>query len=150
MIENWVSVPGIVIAGHKVASGPSEKYPYGSLEKQIPYFKSLGLNLEKYHKGTINISVAPKGWVLKAPEYMFRKVAWTDLHPPEDFSFSACKISFDSMDYQGWIYFPHPETKIRHFQDPNIIEVITEWIQELHYGSKIIIELKTSEVVIMD
>ena len=49
---------------------------------------------------------------------------WTDLHPPEHFSFSQCRVTFAAVDYHGWIYYPHPETKRRNFQDASLLEVI--------------------------
>jgi len=41
-------VSGLIVAGYRVASGPSKDYPYGSLEKQIPLFKERGLNLGSF------------------------------------------------------------------------------------------------------
>ena len=52
-------VGGVIVAGYRVASGPSKDYPYGTLEKQIPLFKQRGLDLERFHPGTLNVSIAP-------------------------------------------------------------------------------------------
>ena len=59
---------------------------------------------------------------------------WTDLHPPEHFSFSHCRVAFARDEYQGWIYYPHPETKRRNFQDPSLLEVICPHIRGLTIG----------------
>ena len=114
MANKWITVSGIVIQGHRVASAPSEIYPYGSLVKQIPNFKILGLDLTGYHPGTINISIIPKSWRMVEADYTFQNVAWTNLHPPEDFSFSTSRINFNDQKYHGWIYYPHPDTKAQH------------------------------------
>ena len=87
-------VSGVIMAGYRVASGPSKDYPYGTLEKQIPQFRQLGLNLEGFHFGTLNVSIAPATFEMVHPEYTSWQVDWTDLHPPEDFSFSRCTVTF--------------------------------------------------------
>jgi hypothetical protein len=137
MANKYVIISGTVLKGHRVASGPSMDYPYGSLEKQKPFFKARGLDLDRFFLGTINISIFPLRYKIIRPSYTFRKIAWTDLHPPEDFSFSPCRVKFIKRYYEGYIYYPHPETKIRHFQDSSLIEVITERITGIEYGTRL-------------
>jgi len=141
---------GILMRGHQVASRPSKDYPYSSLEKQKPYFKSLGLDLSEFYNGTLNISIAPLNFKMKAPEMTFELVEWTDLHPPETFSFSRCKVIFSSHEYSGWIYYPHPETKKAHFQDDSIIEVIAHPIANVQYGDRLGIKINPNEIQILD
>src|ERR1051325_3185895 len=126
MNEEWVTVDGVVKQGHQVASRMAQDSPYprGTVEMQIPFFKERGLDLSSFFKGTLNISIHPYMFSLKSPEYTFRSVEWTSLHPPEDFSFSHCYVIIQNNEYEGLVYYPHPETKIRNFQDPSIIEVI--------------------------
>ena len=128
---------GIVIQGYRVASGPSRDYPYGALDKQRPIFKARGLDLEGYFNGTLNIDLRPFTFKLIKPEFTFRNVEWTDLHPPENFSFSRCKVIYKEIEYEGWVYYPHPETKLRHFQDPSLLEVIALPIPEINYGDEV-------------
>jgi hypothetical protein len=130
-------VSGIVVEGHRVASGPSKEYPYGSLERQKPFFKAQGLDLDRFFPGTLNVSIAPLLFEMVRPAYTFRQIAWTNLHPPEDFSFSPCRVNYQSKEYEGYIYYPHPETKIRHFQNSSLIEVITEEIPGVGYGTQL-------------
>ena len=137
MKEKSILVSGIVVEGHRVASGPSKEYPYSSLERQKPFFKAGGLDLDGFFTGTLNVSIAPFRFEMVKPVCTFRQIAWTDLHPPEDFSFSPCKVRFKNKEYEGYIYYPHPETKIRHFQNPLVIEVITEKIPGVRYGSRL-------------
>jgi hypothetical protein len=139
-------ISGVVVEGYRVASGPSKDYPYGSLEKQIPLFKERGLNLERFYMGTLNISIAPAIFELTAPEFTFRQVAWTDLHPPEDFSFSRCSIKFKGSKYAGFVYYPHPETKKRHFESNSIVEVISMYIPDIKYGDKLTVQLNPNEI----
>lgn len=134
--------------GHQVASRPSTAYPYSSLEKQKPYFKTLGLDLYEYFNGTLNISIAPLEFKMTHPQFTFEQVEWTDLHPPETFSFSRCKVFFKGVEYSGWVYYPHPETKKTHFQNPSLIEVITYEIPEIQYGDGIEIKVDPDEISI--
>lgn len=148
MSLEWVVVPGVVVRGHRVASAPSKDYPYGTIEKQKPYFEALGLDLSRFFLGTLNISIAPRRWQMLRPRWTFRQVAWTDLHPPEDFSFSPCRVRFGGREYEGLVYYPHPETKIRHFQDPSLVEVLAEFIEDVEYGEKVELLLNPAEIAV--
>ena len=150
MSDNWSSVAGVVQRGHGVASGrgPNSPYPISSLRMQAPFFKARGLDLSPYFEGTLNLSIAPHTFKLLKPQFTFPLVAWTTLHPPETFSFSVCRVIYRQVSYDGWVYYPHPETKIRHFQDPTIIEVITTFIPELTYGDMLELQVKAAEIVI--
>ena len=144
--KDIILISGIVVEGHRVASGPSKEYPYGSLERQKPFFKAGGLDLERFFLGTLNVSIAPLWFEMIQPTYIFRQIAWTDLHPPEDFSFSPCRVRFQGKEYEGYIYYPHLETKIRHFQNPSMIEVITERIPGIRYGSRLELALDPAAI----
>jgi hypothetical protein len=139
-------VSGVIVAGYQVASGPSKDYPYGTLEKQTPLFNQRGLNLERFHLGTLNVSIAPATFEMVNPEYTFLQVAWTDLHPPEDFSFSRCTVRFNGASYAGYVYYPHPETKKRHFESASLLEIISVYIPEIQYGGRVELELNADEI----
>ena len=145
---NTITVKGIVVKGHRVASQPSDVYPYSTLEKQKPYFKDLGLNLKAYYNGTLNISISPNMFKMTKPEITFEHVEWTDLHPPETFSFSRCTLIYQGVRYDGWVYYPHPETKIRHFENPSIIEILTQHVPDIHYGDEVEIDLNRDEITV--
>ncbi len=146
MSVDWLVVPGVVVRGHRVASQPSKEYPYGTLEKQKPYFEALGLDLSGFFLGTLNISIAPFTFEVVKPKYTFPLVEWTDLHPPETFSFSPCRVAFRGREYEGLVYYPHPETKIRHFQDPSLVEVLAEFIEEIACGDGVSLMLNPEEI----
>ena len=139
---------GRIVQGHQVASRPSKEYPYSSLEKQKPFFKDLGLDLYEYFNGTLNISIEPAVFEMAKPEITFELVEWTDLHPPETFSFSRGKIKFNGRSYDGWIYYPHPETKKTHFQNPSIMEMITYEIPNIEYGDLVEVEINGNEITL--
>jgi hypothetical protein len=155
-------VKGTIIEGYHVASGPSRDYPYGTLEKQIPIFKQLGLDLEGFYPGTLNVSIEPLSFEMVMPAFTFRQVRWTDLHPPEDFSFSPCRIRVEQGPvplqetdpsevhwHKGCVYYPHPETKIRHFENASLIEVMCTFIPGIHYGDTVELEVNVEEIRII-
>ncbi len=74
---------------------------------------------------------------LVEPEHTFRRVEWTPLHPPEDFSFSRCRILHAGREVEGWIYTPHPETKADHFQPPTMLEVLAPFLPGIAYGDEV-------------
>ena len=152
MKKNAILITGTVVEGHRVASGPSKDYPYSSLERQLPYFKAAGLDLSPFFLGTLNISIAPAQFKLVKPSHTFRQIAWTDLHPPEDFSFSPCQVAVPDQRrwYSGYVYYPHPETKIRNYHNPSLIEVIAEKIAGIHYGSRLTLALDPSAIQIIE
>lgn len=146
----WTLVHGILVPGYRVASGPSKDYPYGALDRQRPIFKSRGLDLSGYFNGTLNIDIRPHAFQMIRPEFTFHHVEWTDLHPPEHFSFSRCKVVVEDVEYEGWIYYPHPETKLRHFQNPSLLEVIAYPISKIDYGDEIKVLVNPEEILITD
>ncbi len=146
MTTQWITLQGIVVEGYRVASGPSKDYPYGALERQKPIFKSRGLNLDGFFNGTLNIDIHPHTFQLIKPEFTFHAVEWTDLHPPEHFSFSRCRVIYKKRKYEGWVYYPHPETKRRNFQNPSLLEVIAHAIPGIQYGDEIRVEVNPKEI----
>jgi hypothetical protein len=146
MLANWVLVDGILTQGYRVASGPSKDYPYGALDRQRPFFKEGGLDLGSYFNGSLNIDIRPVQFSMIKPEFTFYQVEWTDLHPPEHFSFSHCQVIFREKEYDGWVYYPHPETKLRHFQNPSLLEVIAKPIADIQYGDSLQVLLNPEEV----
>jgi hypothetical protein len=145
-MNQWTRLRGVVVQGYRVASGPSADYPYGSLDRQRPIFASRGLDLSGYFNGTLNIDIRPRTFQLIKPEFAFRDVEWTDLHPPEHFSFSRCKVIFKGIEYDGWVYYPHPETKLRHFQNPSLLEVIAVPIPGINYGDEVEVKMNLEEI----
>ena len=145
-MTQWTTIHGILVEGYRVASGPSKDYPYGALDRQRPIFKERGLDLSTYFNGTLNIDISPHTFKLVNPEFTFRHVEWTDLHPPEHFSFSRCKVTFKGIEFDGWVYYPHPETKLRHFQNPSLLEVVAEPIPKIFYGDELDVMVNVDEI----
>jgi len=144
------SVSAIVKEGHKIASGTAEHspYPYGSISMQAPHFKHHDIILDNFHLATLNLSITPHKFSMINPEFTVRDLHWADGFPAENFSFSQCEIKFNGNEYKGLVYYPHPETKIGHFHNDSIIEVITSYVPNIHYGDEVILKLNHSEITI--
>ena len=142
----WMTVRGVLVEGYHVASGPSRDYPYGALDRQRPIFKERGLDLSGTFNGTLNVDIRPYEFKMLKPEFTFRNVEWTDLHPPEHFSFSHCRVFYHDVAYEGWVYYPHPETKKRNFQNPSLVEVITTPIPGIRYGDELQVQLNPERI----
>jgi hypothetical protein len=145
-MTSWTRVDGILAQGYRVASGPSADYPYGALDRQRPIFKARGFDLDGYFNGSLNIDISPHVFKMEKPQHTFLSVEWTDLHPPEHFSFSPCKVIYKDVEYDGWVYYPHPETKKRNFQNPSLVEVIATPIPEIKYGDQLQVLLNPDEI----
>lgn len=145
---DWVTVSGVIIAGHGVASGiaADSPYPKSTIALQTPFFKAQGLDLSHYFSGTLNVSITPHQFELRRPRYTFPQVAWTTAHPPETFSFCDCRLKFRGDRTQGLIYYPHPETKKTHFQDASVLELLMPKVEGIRYGDAILLEVPADQI----
>jgi len=137
-----------ITPGHKIASGTAEDSPYpaGSISMQLPFFKAQGIDLSDYYLATLNLSIAPHKFKILVPKITVRNLHWAEGFPPEDFSFCHCEVEVNNTSYKGLIYYPHPETKIGHFHDASLIEVITTYIPNIHDGDEITLKYNPSEI----
>ena len=138
MNAEWLT--GRLCAGHGVASGTSNESPYpdGTIRMQTPVFMALGLDLTDCYFGTLNVDFSPLEVSLSNPDHLFEKVWWTELHPPETFSFWSVQIKAKEAEVvSGWIYCPHPETKQRHWQPPTTLELIAPRLSGVNEGCTI-------------
>lgn len=147
-------VRGIVRAGHGVASGRGgdPRYPDGTIALQLPIFARLGVDvpgrdLAAVYPGTINVDLAPAVVEWIAPAVTLRGVRWTWHVPPEDFSFSPCRIGPAGEALVDAIcYRPHPETKPEHEQPPGVLEVLASWIEGLGAGERVDLDLDPEQI----
>ncbi len=147
-MSDWISIKGIVQAGHGVASGSAAQspYPQGTIKMQQPFFRQLGLDLSPYFPGTLNVSIAPWHLQIRHAPFTFELLRWTDLHPPETFSFCRCILEFQKKSYTGLVYYPHPETKQTHFQPASAIELLLPEVANIFSGDRITVQLPNSEI----
>ena len=148
-MKNWIQIKGLVKKGYGVASGKAKdpRFPKGTISMQKPFFRERGIDLDAYFPGTINLSIAPHNYEIKKAKYTVRNIKWASGEPAEDFSFFDCRILLNTGKLiDGFIYYPHPETKPEHFQSPDTLEIITSFISNLQYGDELIIEVDSEQI----
>ena len=151
MSANWLT--GRLCAGHGVASGSSNESPYpdGTIRMQVPVFQAFGLDLSGCYFGTLNIDFAPLEISLSNPDHLFERVHWTEFHPPETFSFWTVEVKANETDVvNGWIYYPHPETKERHWQPPTTLELLAPHLMGIEPGSTIQLRDEGGRIKLVD
>lgn len=145
------TITGKIVLGHRVASGlaTDSPYPKGTIEMQAPHFLSLGVDLSPFYLGTLNVSIAPYRFELVAA-CTLPLVKWSPAHDPESFSFAPVQMAWQSQTYDGLIYYPRPETKIDHFQDPSVIELLMPRVEAIAYGDKVVLTASEQELIIKE
>ena len=133
-------INGTVVRGHGVASGCAgdSRFPAGTLGLQLPIFAGLGLKLDGFYHGTINVSVEPLSPRPRRPLVTYRDVQWHPGCPAEDFSFFDIKVAgVAGVPVPAYIYWPHPETKPEHFQDTHVVEILAPHIEDISEGKPV-------------
>lgn len=139
-----------LVEGHRVASGlnGNPRFPGGTLRMQFPHFLERGLDLSAFHLGTLNVSIVPLAYRVLKARHTFTKVKWHPTEPAEDFSFfNVHVVCPDQTPVSGLIYFPHPDTKPEHFQQPDVLELLLPFVEGLHYGMALRLEVPADQMV---
>lgn len=150
-IEPKIFHPVRILPGHHVASGGKDdpRFPGGTLRMQLPFFQKLGLDLSAFYMGTLNVSLAPRQYRVVAPKMTFRRVKWHPTEPAEDFSFFDAELALpDGSTSTALVYYPHPETKPEHFQQPDVLELLASHLPGLSYGMEIGLHLPPDQMII--
>lgn len=140
-----------LIQGHRVASGfnGNPRFPGGTLQMQTPHFLARGLDIRVFHRGTLNVSIAPLVYRVLRPRLTFRDVQWHPVEPKEDFSFFDVRLLAPApAPVSGLVYFPHPETKPEHFQAPGVLELLLPYVEGLSYGIELTLEIPRDQMAI--
>jgi hypothetical protein len=118
-------VPGKVARGQGVASGrnPVEGGIRGTIPAQKKFFRNAGIDTDHLYDGTINVDISPWEFEPARSTLTLFKVRWHPTWDPETFSLFACKIRVRQAERDGYIYYPHPETKPGIFPGHQIAEV---------------------------
>lgn len=150
LAARWSTIGARIVPGHRVASGSNSdpRFPGGTLRMQSPHFAALGLDIGRFHLGTVNVSVAPYRYrIVRAPT-TFRRVQWHQTEPAEDFSFFDARLLFPACPpVSGKIYYPHPETKPEHFQQSDTLELLLPFVEGLKYGDDIQISVPEEQMI---
>lgn len=147
----WQKVPARIVEGYQAASGKNANplFPGGTLKMQEPYFRELGFDLSDYYPGTLNVSIAPHTYKMLDPVQTFHNLKWHPTDPAEDFSFFDVRlIQEGKAPIAGLVYHPHPETKPKHFQSSDVLELLFPYIDNLNYDQEITLELPSEQIQI--
>ena len=139
-----------LVQGHRVASGlnGNPRFPGGTLRMQTPHFQARGFDISQLYLGTLNVSIAPLRYRVVKARHTFTNVKWHPTEPAEDFSFfDVCVVLPDKPVVAGFIYYPHPETKPEHFQQPGVLELLLPFVEGLHYGMSLRLEVPADQMV---
>ncbi|HEX2543391.1 MAG TPA: hypothetical protein VHL79_00840 [Ramlibacter sp.] len=130
-------LPGRVVAGHGVASGRAvdSPYPAGTIALQQPFFLAQGIDLSRFHAGTLNVDVAPHV-PAPGPAVFDGRLRWFG-ELEERFILTPVALRFGAAVVEGLWYYPHPETKPAHFQRATVVELLLPWIAGLAPGSTV-------------
>lgn len=147
-IKPNVIIQGIVTQGHQVASGssPSSPFPEGTIKLQNPCFVQAGIDLSDCYLGTLNISISSYQFQISKAEHTLRDVRWIDSHPPETYSFVSCHLNCKSVSHSSWPYYPHPETKVMHYQPLSLMGILSQEIHGSIYGDRISLAFSSDSV----
>ena len=149
--SKWQRFHARIVPGHQVASGRNEnpRFPGGTLRMQAPHFRARGLDLDRFFGGTVNVSIAPLRYRVAQARLTLRAVKWHPTEPAEDFSFFDVRLLRDGQPpAEGLIYYPHPETKPEHFQQPDVLELLLPFVDGITYGADLLLELPVEQMVI--
>jgi hypothetical protein len=139
-----------VVAGYRVASGlnGNPRFPGGTLRMQAPHFRDRGFDISHLYPGTLNVSIAPHSYRVVKARHTFAQVKWHPSEPAEDFSFFDVRATCpNDCSVFGFVYFPHPETKPEHFQQPDVLELLLPFLEGLRYGMVLTLEIPTAQMV---
>lgn len=141
---------GVVVAGHGVASGRAgdSPFPAGTIALQAPHLAARGLDLTPFVMATVNLDLAPRRLVLEQPRWTFADVRWTDVHPPETFSFVECTVTRGTERAEGLVYHPHPETKPMHHQPATVVELLLPPLPGLAPGDVLLLEVADGQAAL--
>ena len=116
---------------------------------QAPHFLARGLDLSPFYAGTVNVSISPWRFRVVQTRLTLRSVAWHPTEPAEDFSFfDVVMLPQDSAPVSGLIYYPHPDTKPEHFQQPDVLELLLPYIPGILTGMELTLEIPIEQVII--
>lgn len=134
-------MPGIVVAGHGVASGTGQdrRYPAGTLSLQQPFFLERGIDLSGYYPGTLNVDLAPIVPLPRQPLFDELLRWFEDLQ--ERFILSPAELDVNGVRYRGLWYYPHPATKPAHFQRSTVVELLLPRVDRIQTGARVLVRL---------
>ena len=144
---NIVKVVGVVTEGYRIASGLGNNNPFGgsTIKMQMPLFRERGLDLSGFYPGTLNVSIAPRIRTILIKEPNYCGLRWHD-DRVEDFFIFKCRLYFNGVPYDGWIYHPNKGENARHQHRPDTFEILAPPIPGIVYGDHVVLVVNSDEI----
>ena len=146
-----INVSGIVVEGHRIASGLNPTGKNGlnaTVVKQMPFFIKSGIpRMNEMFLGTVNVNLEGKTFEIKKPEH--KVICEWQKGVTETFYFISAVLLHKGKNYEGYVYFPLPESG---FQERNreVIEFLMPQIFNLFYGDEVSFTLDESKLAVFD
>ena len=146
----WQTFDATLLQGYRTASGfnGNPYFPGGTLAMQEPFFKKLGVDLSPFYRGTLNAGISPLSYRVLKPRITLRNVKWHPIDPAEDFSFIDIRLLHGGKIFEGLVYYPHPETKPKHFQRADVLELLFPFIEGIHYGDTLHLQAPRTQLLV--
>jgi hypothetical protein len=143
-------IPGIITPGQGVASGKNEIDGgiRGTIRAQKRFFRQAGIDTDSLYDGTINVDISPLEYQPIKSSLTLRNVQWHPTWAPETFSLFACRLEFRGWTYDGFLYYPHPETKPVRFPGHHIAEIWTKYVDGVAYGHQVRLGILTDLLIL--
>tara|TARA_R110000737_G_scaffold56052_4_gene80027 strand:- start:7818 stop:8267 length:450 start_codon:yes stop_codon:yes gene_type:complete len=140
-----------LVKGHQVASGIANdpRFVKGTIAAQLPLFQTLGLDIESFHRATLNAKFDCNSIILNHYDYYFKQVKWHKQMPAEDFKFCRCHILANEKCYPAIIYQPQAVTKTEHFHAINQLELIAPFIANISYGDSLMLDMPNTSITLV-
>jgi hypothetical protein len=150
-MTRFIEIPGQVVIGTQAASGTKYFSEHGgTIALQRTHFEQAGVDLTRIHNGTVNVDIKPLSFYIKKPTIIVPNVYWHPIYRDrsETFWFVECILHFQDNEYEGFVYYPHPSTKIGISPGKSVIETLIPFISNLNYGSLVALKLPDDRIEI--
>ena len=86
---------------------------------------------------------------VRSPRVTLTTVKWHPTEPAEDFSFFDVRLFPENgLSVDGLIYYPHPETKPEHFQQPDVLELLFPYVRGISYATDLQLAVPSDQMLI--
>lgn len=143
-----IVLEGPVVEGLRIASGlnrdSNQKLNY-TIRRQKPFFIEAGVPGFGYiWEGTINLSIAPKKFKILRPDHEVTCEWFPGII--ETFWLVPARVVHKGWEHFAYIYYPCSSPVKSH--NDTIVELLTEWIPDLHYGDKVSVRVKGDQITL--
>ena len=120
-MEDWYSVPGIVVPANTNAS----------------LVQSLTAQLGSGYSAAISVSIKPKSFAFRAP--------WKILDP--NLLIGECRVKYLGKRYSAFLYFSRPQNPVESAPAAETVDLLCPPFDNIGPGSPVVLQLKHSQII---